>query len=437
MKKKSTIDKLAHKYALNIKQIRGAGAAKIADFKNLNKNFYDDIESNNITIRDNSKLLYKIKDNSIKEFIYTNKEIPDLWKKKLNYENEVLDLISKDKKLLSYVGSSTLGINKFSINNSKFPKINTRYESVKSIRGRNSEINDSQNLIKSDNYDIDNSNRTSILSHSVKREREREIRNKLSFNRRSQMNEREVNTLMEDYKTTYPIKEKLEELYITSNYYNSSKDNQNKKYSTIDNLNNENNLINTQNTYNTHNSKSSSRIVKINNLNNTNNTNSSSNNIQSKKQKTFRQNIFNNLSPQRENFFYSFNRNNNNINKITKIINKNKNLNNEITDKENYKLIDIRNPIIKKNIESINFYGPYFSFCPSCRNKNLEYYNNLETNQCLELIHHIKKLRHKNPIDDLRKRKSSVSPIINSNIQKKTIESDKIINEDEKDDTIM
>ena len=36
---KTTIDKLAHKYALNIKQIRGPGPTKIADFKNLNKNF--------------------------------------------------------------------------------------------------------------------------------------------------------------------------------------------------------------------------------------------------------------------------------------------------------------------------------------------------------------------------------------------------------------
>ena len=35
---KKTIDRLAHKYALNIKQIRGQGPTKIGDFKNLNYN---------------------------------------------------------------------------------------------------------------------------------------------------------------------------------------------------------------------------------------------------------------------------------------------------------------------------------------------------------------------------------------------------------------
>ena len=34
---------------------------------------------------------------------------------------------------------------------------------------------------------------------------------------------KEINTFMDDYKTAYPIKEKLKELYITSNYYNSKK----------------------------------------------------------------------------------------------------------------------------------------------------------------------------------------------------------------------
>ena len=82
----TTIERLTHKYALNIKQIRGPGPTKIADFKNLNKNFYNDIESNNITIKDDTKLLNKIKNNSIKEFIYTNKEIPDKWKNKINYQ---------------------------------------------------------------------------------------------------------------------------------------------------------------------------------------------------------------------------------------------------------------------------------------------------------------------------------------------------------------
>ena len=79
--------------------------------------------------------------------------------------------------------------------------------------------------------------------------------------------------------------------------------------------------------------------------------------------------------------------------------------------------------VIKKNIESINCYGPYFSFCPSCRNKNMEYYNNMEPKQCLEIIHLIKKVRHSNNIMNIR-RTSSVSPIKKSKIQREALESE-------------
>ena len=45
------IDKLAHKYALNINQIRGPTSSKKLDFKNLNIGFYDSIAKNDISIK--------------------------------------------------------------------------------------------------------------------------------------------------------------------------------------------------------------------------------------------------------------------------------------------------------------------------------------------------------------------------------------------------
>ena len=77
-----TVDKLAHKYALNINQIRGPAKTLNLDFKNLNKGFYDEIEKNDVKIKQEQKELKKLKDISLKEFIYTNKEIQDKWKKK-------------------------------------------------------------------------------------------------------------------------------------------------------------------------------------------------------------------------------------------------------------------------------------------------------------------------------------------------------------------
>ena len=87
----------------------------------------------------------------------------------------------------------------------------------------------------------------------------------------------------------------------------------------------------------------------------------------------------------------------------------------------------IKSPLANKYLERINYYGPYFSFCPSCRSKNLDYYNKMEPNQCIELIHFIKKERHKNEIMCLKKT-SSVSPNKKSTIQKETLESENDIN---------
>ena len=57
------------------------------------------------------------------------------------------------------------------------------------------------------------------------------------------------------------------------------------------------------------------------------------------------------------------------------------------------KKIDINNPLVLKSLEGINFYGPYYSYCPPCGNKNLEFYNNLEHHQCMQIIKLIKKTK--------------------------------------------
>ena len=55
------------------------------------------------------------------------------------------------------------------------------------------------------------------------------------------------------------------------------------------------------------------------------------------------------------------------------------------------KTIDIINPIIKKKLEHINNFGPFSNFCQHCRKRNIDFYNKLEHNRCLKLIHYIKK----------------------------------------------
>ena len=70
------------------------------------------------------------------------------------------------------------------------------------------------------------------------------------------------------------------------------------------------------------------------------------------------------------------------------------NSDNEIFDKK----ININNPTVIKYLEGINFFGPYYSYCPPCGNRNLEFYKNLEPNQCLQIIQQIKKNKGKNII---------------------------------------
>ena len=98
------IDKLAHKYALNINQIRGPTSSKKLDFKNLNIGFYDSIAKNDISIKKNQTILKRVKDSSMKEFIYSNREIPMNWKHKQDYRDNLLKIMVKDKKVLKYIG---------------------------------------------------------------------------------------------------------------------------------------------------------------------------------------------------------------------------------------------------------------------------------------------------------------------------------------------
>jgi hypothetical protein len=62
--------------------------------------------------------------------------------------------------------------------------------------------------------------------------------------------------------------------------------------------------------------------------------------------------------------------------------------------------IEITNPEVKKLLEDLNYFGPHFSHCPSCRNKNLEFYETLEPSQCIKILQFIKKCKKKNKINN-------------------------------------
>ena len=381
-----TVDKLAQKYALNINQIRGPTKSNNLDFKNLNKGFYDDIEKNDVKIKKDQKELKKLKDTSLKEFIYTNKDIPDKWKKKSNYEDDLLNIMINDKNILTYIGTCpkeekvVTKSYKDSYYESSFPNINNRYIPKKTSENNISKkdeinnINDSE-IAKKNTMTEEFANDYSVSKMS---------KMKYKIKNKNQLNDKLINNILEDFKTAYPIQEKLQQLYTKTNYYNT-------------NTNNNSNELNDEN-------KSTKKgLIMTNSLKNFNNTATSNNTFfssiknqqQFKRKNVFRQNVFNNLIP---NSNYS----------VPKRTQERKKIKIEerpffVSDHQSFiKRVEIANPLIIKNLESINYYGPYFSHCPPCNNRNLDFYKNLEINQCLGIIHHIKKMRMKNTILDIK-----------------------------------
>ena len=59
----------------------------------------------------------------------------------------------------------------------------------------------------------------------------------------------------------------------------------------------------------------------------------------------------------------------------------------------NKKDFKIKNKSIVKLIQDIKFYGPYFSSCNICYNKNLNYYTNMDESNAIHLLEFIKSKR--------------------------------------------
>ena len=404
-------EELKHKYAYNIndsakeKRIT-VGSGK--DFLLLNNGFYEEIENNDISIKQKQKQLKKIKNDSLKEFVFTNKEIPEKWKKKLNYQNDVIKMLAKDTNFLLYVGRGgnpkfgetfSTGIStKDNFNRNSglktcysqvFPTISKRFLSLDKKKLKEELINNKDK--KPIDEDLSNKEKTiSALKMTYPK-----IKN---HGKKEFMTDKDISNLLEEFRLAYPIKIKKEE--------------KNEQEKSAAPKNNENNLPKGEiffgRTYN------SGNIILKSNIN----ANPFSN-IQKmkldKRQRAFRQNIFNNLIPPKKirTSFSMMNLSSNGKIKIKKIKKEEKLSPFLNFDYESfYKKTKINNPIIQTNLENINFYGPYYLYCPPCLNRNLEFYNNLEPNQCLKLIKFLRKMKRKKNIINLKETS------IDSNIKK-------------------
>lgn len=100
-----------------------------------------------------------------------------------------------------------------------------------------------------------------------------------------------------------------------------------------------------------------------------------------RRKNVFIQSIFNNIVPSTNNISSK---------SIKNIIEQNNSYNNKTNNK-----LEIEDPEIKRNLETINNYGPYYSYCPPCKKRNIGFYNNYEKKNCLKLLQYLKKTRGK------------------------------------------
>ena len=68
------------------------------------------------------------------------------------------------------------------------------------------------------------------------------------------------------------------------------------------------------------------------------------------------------------------------------------------------KKFNIKNEIIMKHLESINFFGPYFSYCPPCGNRNVDFYKNLDKKRLIQIVQLIKKMRGHKALGNMTER---------------------------------
>ena len=351
------IDKLAQKYALNINQLRGPKSSKILDFKNLNIGFYDILAKNDNSIKKNRAILKKVKDSAMKEFIYTNKEIPESWRHKSNYGDEMLKIMVKDKNMLKYMGTGQTGEinNKNNANANKTYNIFiTRNENEKALPNikKSFDKNDKIDELSKTPQKIDEEkNPENIITeeHANELSASKESKTKIRTKPKNEYMDKEINDILEDFKINYPIKNKLQELYDKTNFY-SSKNSFNHSMtkdkignsSTTKNLR-ANSIVNSNKNGIDLDSKFSRNIFY----------NTIKNQQIFKRKNVIRQNVFNNLISNKENI----------ITKSTSYKAPSKLNPIVFSDYKNFiKKIKVKNPLVNRNLESINFYGPYFSY---------------------------------------------------------------------------
>ena len=357
-------------------------------FKTLTGNFYTDLINSDLSIKRGKKTLSLIKNKTIKESIYSNRDIPKSWKTMLGYSNEVYKAIDQDPNFAYYVGASTKKENK--VNQFFGTKLmNVNNLNTGSNKEQNKKFVSLENIdkyIKENNLDEDLNNDKEALSE---RNTDVKLYNKtISFNERSnerrmtyhlwginnalinsKLNDKFFSSKLDDYRTKYDIdkftenvKHKIKEIHLDvedDNYTRKINENKNKNYYR--------------------------QFLKDQTKNN--------------KESVLKKTIYSNLIPEKEErkkFYKTLYGGNKTIESFRFKRNKNytpfKTM--PIFENREKKFNEvIINDKIKRDLELINYFGPNYSNCLVCRKRNMDFYTNSEPKQTMILLSYLKKIK--------------------------------------------
>lgn len=350
-------------YAFNIDFQKTSGKRILGRSKN-NAGFYDDLITFDNQLKLNRRTLSTTKTNGIKELVYTNKKIPEAWTTKVGYQQDLQKIISDDKNFLTYLGKGGPAYNdklksETEKNEEHIKQMNSEPISFKTYKdfgkSRHLKLNNVSYIAKQNSGHNDKlsstmktriSNVSEVSSQPVVTNSNREKKNKFNsyYTKIHDKNDKQILNILEQYKIDYP----LTLPFLSHKEVNKEVSN------SMDTASFTKHKIKYQ-----------------------------------PKSEVLRTSIYNELIKKE------------NIPKKTtpkntykKYVDTNNQFLNSTADIFN-KRTQITNPLMLKILDDIDYYGPYFSHCPPCRNRNLEFYQNMEVNTSLGLLNYLKKTRIK------------------------------------------
>lgn len=368
-------DKREKNYAYNINNSPNSTKAKKLSFNSLEKNFYEDLINSDINIRNNRQSLNQIKSKSIKESIYSNKIVPNTWRSMLGYQNQVYRVIDKDPSFAFYIGRTQREDNnhKFfeaqklrsfnetqNTDNKKLPDFIKEYLSKTNDKEiAPNESKDKKDVSKSSKIDTKkDEDKSNSVNKRFKTKLTQVFQRGSYHDNNNVIDEKIVSSKLDEYRAKYDLNKYMHEI-------------KNKRLGDMKQKTFTSNIIDRDTNYRLY--------LKT--------------RTHSDKERVLRASIYYNLLSKDDIQQSNLPIKTNVLKKRLKPINKstssgsfNFKYNNEFD-----KVIEITNPKIKRDLELLNYYGPLYTHCQICNNRNLEFYQNSEPNQTLKLLHFLKR----------------------------------------------